>query len=275
MPVAARISIAAVCALAACTLAACGSNKSQPREAEVQPRIDLVVGDTLPLTGPARTTGAGAQKAAGLAVQRVNDAIGKANADQVLEIVHEDDNARAADEAARRLLGDGATCIVGPWSRPEMEVVAEAPSVERRALLLSPRAAISGMPGARSGRLVELPPPFPLHPPGGRERAYDAVSDFAQLYKSTDPPTGRPHTADARQFDAVILCYFAALAGASTDSSRMVGALGPATGVRKRFDWTELADAIRALGHGRQIVYLGVSGKYGISPSASGGLTTP
>jgi branched-chain amino acid transport system substrate-binding protein len=68
-------------------------------------------------------------------------------------------------------------------------------------------------------------------------------------------------TFDAQEFDAVILCYLAAVAAGSTDGSDMKDELRAITAAPgRKYTWQELDEAIRALESGQDINYEGVSG---------------
>jgi ABC-type branched-subunit amino acid transport system substrate-binding protein len=94
--------------------------------------------------------------------------------------------------------------------------------------------------------------------PGSPETG-SAVEAFDKLY--TDAPGPERQTFDAQNFDAVILCYLAAVAAGSTNGSDMakelVGITAPGG---EKFTWERLPDAIKALENGDDIDYEGASG---------------
>ncbi|MDP9228502.1 MAG: hypothetical protein M3M99_05545, partial [Actinomycetota bacterium] len=66
---------------------------------------------------------------------------------------------------------------------------------------------------------------------------------------------------DAQQFDAVILCYLAAVAAGSTDGQEMADALGDVTAPPgTEYSWEQLPEAIQALQDGEDIDYAGAAG---------------
>jgi len=86
-----------------------------------------------------------------------------------------------------------------------------------------------------------------------------ASEAFDTLY--TDAPGPDRQTFDAQNFDAVILCYLAAVAAGSTDGPDMAGELQDITGPGgDKYTFEQLPDAIRALQDGNDIDYEGASG---------------
>jgi len=86
-----------------------------------------------------------------------------------------------------------------------------------------------------------------------------ASEAFDTLY--TDAPGPDRQTFDAQNFDAVILCYLAAVAAGSTNGPDMAGELQAVSGPGgDKYTWEQLPDAIRALQDGNDIDYEGASG---------------
>jgi branched-chain amino acid transport system substrate-binding protein len=86
-----------------------------------------------------------------------------------------------------------------------------------------------------------------------------ASEAFDKLY--TDAPGPGRQTFDAQNFDAVILCYLAAVAAGSTDGADMAGELQDVAGPGgDKYTWEQLPDAIKALQDGKDIDYEGASG---------------
>jgi ABC-type branched-subunit amino acid transport system substrate-binding protein len=85
------------------------------------------------------------------------------------------------------------------------------------------------------------------------------VKDFDQLYASSGGPPRQLY--EAQKFDAVVLCYLAALAADSSDGSAIQSHLREVSGPPgRKYDFTHLTDAIKALAAGHDIDYEGVSG---------------
>jgi ABC-type branched-subunit amino acid transport system substrate-binding protein len=82
---------------------------------------------------------------------------------------------------------------------------------------------------------------------------------FDKLYTSA-PGAGR-QTFDAQNFDAVILCYLAAVAAGSTDGEEIKNEIVDLSGPPgKKYTWEQLPEAIKALEDGDDIDYEGAIG---------------
>lgn len=85
---------------------------------------------------------------------------------------------------------------------------------------------------------------------------------FDKLFTTSAPTDVERLTFDAQNFDAVILCYLAAVAAGSTDGQEMADALPDLTNKPgKSYSWEQLPEAIKALQNGEDINYLGASGE--------------
>jgi ABC-type branched-subunit amino acid transport system substrate-binding protein len=122
-------------------LAACGGggggNGPGPTE------LDLVIGNSLPLSGSSKALGESGQKASEVAVDRINQAIDSAGADHNVRIVNEDQGAdtNAAVESARTLVdSDQASCLTGPWSSEAVAQTAQDVAIPAKVLQISPVA---------------------------------------------------------------------------------------------------------------------------------------
>lgn len=84
---------------------------------------------------------------------------------------------------------------------------------------------------------------------------------FDRLFESSQPARVERQTFDAQSFDAVILCYLAAVAAGSTDGAEMAAALPEVTSPGgERYTWEQLPEAIEALRAGGEIDFQGASG---------------
>src|ERR671918_2772983 len=124
-------------------IAACGDDDDDDGGGEAS--LDLVIGDSVPLSGDLADFGPPGEKAADLAIEQINSAIEESGADQTVEIVHEDNcggaDQQAAVQAARKLAtSDGASCIAGAWASADTSPTAEAVAIPQEAVLFSPAA---------------------------------------------------------------------------------------------------------------------------------------
>ncbi|MGH9033959.1 MAG: ABC transporter substrate-binding protein, partial [Acidimicrobiia bacterium] len=86
-----------------------------------------------------------------------------------------------------------------------------------------------------------------------------AAGAFDTLF--TEAPGPERQTFDAQNFDAVMLCYLAAVAAGSTEGADMAEQVRAVSGPGgEQFTWEELPQAIEALERGDDIDYQGASG---------------
>jgi branched-chain amino acid transport system substrate-binding protein len=102
--------------------------------------LDLTIGDSIALTGGLGDFGPPGQKASDLAIEQINAAIEEAGVDHTVTVSHEDNetNPQAAVQAARKLVGDGATCITGAWASADTIPTAQSVSIPEGILQISP-----------------------------------------------------------------------------------------------------------------------------------------
>ena len=125
-------------------------------------QLDLVIGDSIPLTGDLADFGPPGQKAADLAVAQINDAISTAGVDHTVEIVHEDNetNPQAAVQAARKLVdSDNASCILGAWASSDTIPTAQSVSIPDGVLQISPSSTSDEITGLDDNGLVNRTSP--------------------------------------------------------------------------------------------------------------------
>jgi branched-chain amino acid transport system substrate-binding protein len=97
--------------------------------------------------------------------------------------------------------------------------------------------------------------------PGAPEEDEASVA-FNDLYEQSDPRDVDRMTFDAQNFDAVILCYLAAVAAGSSDGTDMAAEVREISGPPgDKFTWEQLPDAIEALQNGDDIDYVGAAGE--------------
>ena len=243
--------VATVCAIVGlvCAVAAC--------DEEDDSSLDLTIGDLIPLSGRLQSSGPSADKAAEIAIDQIDDAIGAVGADHQVTLVTEDDQTSPAAgvAVAQKLVNRGATCLTGSWSPAVTIATARAVSIPEGVLQISPTSTRDELVSLEDHGLVRG---IASDLPEGDDQA---VRAFEDLYASSEPTDIGVQTFDAQSFDAVVLCYLAAVAAGSVDGRAMadhVGAVSASPG--RRYTWQQLPDAILALERGKDIDYQGASG---------------
>jgi ABC-type branched-subunit amino acid transport system substrate-binding protein len=106
-------------------------------------QLDLVIGNSLPLTGSSKALGESGQKASELALDRIKEAADSAGAQHAIRIVNEDQggDTDTAVESARKLVdSDRASCLTGPWSSEVVAQTAQDVAIPAKVLQISPVA---------------------------------------------------------------------------------------------------------------------------------------
>lgn len=107
-----------------------------------------------------------------------------------------------------------------------------------------PAAAIEGLRGT-----------LPAAPDGE-----PATAAFRELFREEDDDAG-PGQFTAQTFDAVILCYLAAVAAGSAEGAELGPMVPPVSSPRgEQVTWEDLPKAVRTLDAGKEIDYQGASG---------------
>jgi branched-chain amino acid transport system substrate-binding protein len=97
--------------------------------------------------------------------------------------------------------------------------------------------------------------------PGSPDKG-SPTEEFDELYTQSEPRDVDRQTFDAQNFDAVILCYLAAVAAGSTEGTDMAAEVREISGPPgDEFTYLNLADAITALQEGEDIDYNGTAGQ--------------
>jgi ABC-type branched-subunit amino acid transport system substrate-binding protein len=115
---------------------ACGGDGGDGGE-----KLDLVIGDSIPLSGDLEYLGPAAEKASELAVEEIDSAMDEAGGDDTVTVVHEDnetDEDIAVKVASRMTRDDGATCITGAWASDDTLSTAEQVAIPDEILQISP-----------------------------------------------------------------------------------------------------------------------------------------
>jgi ABC-type branched-subunit amino acid transport system substrate-binding protein len=124
--------------------------------------FDLVIGDSIPLTGDLSDFGPPGQKASDLAVAQITNAIKTAGVDQTVKVVHEDNETspQPAVQAARKLVdSDGATCLTGAWASADTIPTAQSVSIPDEVLQISPASTSDEITGLDDDGLVNRTSP--------------------------------------------------------------------------------------------------------------------
>jgi ABC-type branched-subunit amino acid transport system substrate-binding protein len=137
-------AVAAAAGLALiCGLAACGGGDGDGGNGPGSAELDLVIGNSLPLSGSSQALGDSGQKASELALERIQAASDSSDGDHNVRIVNEDqgDDADAAVDSAEKLVNvDKASCLTGPWSSEAVAQVAHDIAIPNKVLQISPVA---------------------------------------------------------------------------------------------------------------------------------------
>jgi ABC-type branched-subunit amino acid transport system substrate-binding protein len=122
-------------------VAACGDDDDDDGGGGGEAQLDLVIGDSIPLTGDLSDFGPPGEKASDLAVAQINDAIQQAGVEHTVNVVHEDNETtpQPAVQAARKMVdADGASCITGAWASSDTIPTAQSVSIPDGILQISP-----------------------------------------------------------------------------------------------------------------------------------------
>jgi ABC-type branched-subunit amino acid transport system substrate-binding protein len=143
-------------------IAACGGDDDGDGGGETS--LDLVIGDSVPLSGDLADFGPPGQKAADLAIEQINSAIEEAGVDHTVDIVHEDNcggaDQQCAVQAARKLVdSDSASCIAGAWASADTIPTAESVAIPEGVLLISPASTSDEITGLDDDGLVNRTAP--------------------------------------------------------------------------------------------------------------------
>jgi ABC-type branched-subunit amino acid transport system substrate-binding protein len=159
-------------------LAACGGDDNDSGGGGNE-SFDLVIGDSIPLTGDLADFGPPGQKASDLAVSEINKAIQQAGVDQTVKVVHEDNETspQAAVQAARKLVdSDNATCITGAWASADTIPTAQSVSIPDGILQISPASTSDEITGlSDDGLLNRTSPPDSFQGPTLANTMADAM----------------------------------------------------------------------------------------------------
>ncbi len=134
-----RAATATAGLLLAVGLTACGGGGGGSGPGSKQ--LNLVIGNSLPLSGSSKALGDSGQKASDLAVDQIKQAIDAAGAEHTVRTVSEDqgnDPITAAESAKRLVDDDKASCLTGPWSSEAIAQTAQDVVIPSKVLEVAP-----------------------------------------------------------------------------------------------------------------------------------------
>ena len=128
--------------LLALAIAACGEEESDP---EPGPRLDLTVGNSIPLTGALDAFGRSGRKSAKAATGVIEEAIEELEGRQRISLAFEDngggeDPEKAVSGARALIEEDASDCIVGAWATTDTREIALNAAIPDEIPLISPAA---------------------------------------------------------------------------------------------------------------------------------------
>ena len=142
-------------------------------------KIDLTIGDSIPLTGDLSDYGPPGQKASDLAISVITKANQQAGVDNTVKVVHEDNETspQAAVQAARKLVdSDNASCITGAWASSDTIPTAQSVSIPDGVLQISPASTADEITGLDDdGLLNRTSPPDSFQGPTLANTIADAL----------------------------------------------------------------------------------------------------
>ena len=127
-------------------LVACGEDEDEgggngaAAEAPPETSFELTIGDLVPLTGDLSVFGPAGRKAADLAVEQIDAAVGEVGSDITVSVEHADTEtaSQAAVQAARQLISNGASCLTGAWASSNTIPVGTSVASRQRVPQISP-----------------------------------------------------------------------------------------------------------------------------------------
>jgi len=126
-------------------LVACGEDEDEgggngAAQAPPEASFELTIGDLVPLTGDLSVFGPAGRKAADLAVEQIDAAVGEVGSDITVSVEHADTEtaSQAAVQAARQLISNGASCLTGAWASSNTIPVGTSVASRQRVPQISP-----------------------------------------------------------------------------------------------------------------------------------------
>ena len=159
-----RSAAIATVALASLALASCGGGEDgkepKPAASDGGP-LEVVIGNSVPLSGDLEEFGKSADKAAGLAIDRIEAAIRESGSRDEVKLLTEDNATDPQKTAAtfRKMADEGAGCIVGPWAAADVVAVGRSVAIPRDVLLISPAATLDEITSLEDRGLINRTAP--------------------------------------------------------------------------------------------------------------------
>ena len=158
------IAVAVSAAALALGLAACGGGNDTETSAGGgggAQKLDMTIGNLVPLTGDLAPYGPAGEKAGKLAAQEINAAIKKAGVDHTVTLATEDGQSsdQGGVQAARKLIADGASCISGDYASTATVADARSVTINEGAMLISPASTADAVTDLDDNGLVSRTAP--------------------------------------------------------------------------------------------------------------------
>ena len=176
------------------------------------------------------------------------------------EVIYDPEQPSYNSEAGQILQGNPAAVVIIDFPETFIKV---GPALERTGNFDPAKTWVTD--GLVSGDLLEGPTATIVEGIRGTAPGVpddlEATQAFDQLYTSSQPQDVDRQVFDAQNFDAVILCYLAAVSAGSTDGQDMADALVDITTGGDKYTWEQLPELIEALQNGDDVDYVGASGE--------------
>lgn len=136
----------------AAMIAGCGGadepvQADDARDALPSRPVEITIGNVVPLSGELSVFGPSGRKAADLAVETINQAAQEVGLRAPVLVRHADSQSTEAGavRAARQMVDDRATCLLGAWASGNTLAVADRVAIRRQVPLLSPASTSASL----------------------------------------------------------------------------------------------------------------------------------
>jgi ABC-type branched-subunit amino acid transport system substrate-binding protein len=184
-------------------LTACGGGDGGGGNGPGSTELDLVIGNSLPLSGSSRPLGESGEKASEIALDRIEQASETAGSEHTVRIVNEDqgsDEDEAVESAKQLVDADRATCLTGPWSSEAVARVGHDVAIPTKVLQISPVGVGEEVTELRDRDLI-VSTALPVSTEGGAlskaiERGLGGASGYTVNVAASTDPTSDTITQD-------------------------------------------------------------------------------